>query len=33
MQRLSLKRQHPNLAPEEIEKRLDRWLAHEDEPR
>jgi hypothetical protein len=33
MQRLSLKRQNPKLDAEELEKRLQRWLAREDEPR
>ena len=33
LQRLSLQRQDPTLDPEEIEKRLQRWLAREDEPR
>lgn len=33
MQRLLLVRQNPKLDPAEIEVRLDRWLAREDEPR
>ncbi|NOY91710.1 MAG: hypothetical protein GXP55_10965 [Deltaproteobacteria bacterium] len=32
MQRLTLRRQHPELSPAELEQRLLRWLAREEEP-
>jgi hypothetical protein len=32
MQRLTLKRQHPDLSDEELEQKLDLWLRREDAP-
>ena len=32
MQRLTLRRQHPDLSEEELEQKLDLWLRREDAP-